>query len=257
MRGLPHHLSLTRGRRIVAGVVGGVVGLASLAVTQEDFVAARNSFRAGEVFFKGDYEEAARLASLAVDRLNAQRTLSNLYRLSEAHLRVADHLQDRARDRERRAHETDLPDRRLLALAGEDYRLSDAHCEQGSGALKELVVRSPGYINHGRLEFRLNLTRARNAAAQHDVEKGQALLKNAVAAIQRELLRQPFDPSITMDYLYVAGSTLELPEMMEVLARPLRHHRISEAYLHFLRPFAADPDFDRHFEPLLLEARRH
>jgi O-antigen ligase len=254
--GLPDRLSATRGRRIITGVVGGVIALTALAVTQEDFAAARSSYRADEALLKDDYEEGIRLALAATDQLNPQRALTNLQRLAGAYLRAAEYLHERARDRERRAREAEMPNPMLLALAEEDYRFSDERCEQGSGALKELVLRSPGFINHGRLEYRLNLTRARNAAARNDVEKEQALLKNAAAAIQRELLRQPFDPSMTIEYLRIAGATLDLPETIRLLARPLRHNRVTESYLRFLRQFAADPQFDAGFEPIFMEAAR-
>jgi len=142
-----------------------------------------------------------------------------------------------------------------MALAEEDYRLSDEHCERGSAELKELILRAPGFSNHGRLGYWLNLTRARNAAARGDMEKQQALLRDAATAIQREMLRQPFSPSLATDYVKVAGPTLDLAEIVDVLARPLRHHRMTNPYLELLREMAADPEFDRFHEPLVQEAR--
>lgn len=258
---LTDRLSATRGRRMVTGVTGGLAGLAVLAIAQQDFAAARNVYRAKEAFVEGDYDEAIRLAPLAVNRLNPQRALTGLFRLSDAHRRVAQILQDRGADRERRARETEPPNPRLMALADVDRGLSEEHCKEASEALKQLVIRSPGFINHGRLGYWINLVRAGNAAARNDTQKQQALLKDAAAAIKRELLRQPFNPSIAVDYLGVAGPTLDLQEVIEVLARPLRHHGLSEPYVTepyvaLLRSLAADPQFDRYFSPLMEEAKR-
>jgi hypothetical protein len=99
------------------------------------------------------------------------------------------------------------------------------------------------------------LTRARNAAARNDMEKQQALLRDAAAAIQREMLRQPFSPSLATDYVKVAGPTMELARIIEALARPLRHHRMTNPYLVLLADMAADPEFDRYHEPLVQDAR--
>jgi O-antigen ligase len=254
--GLAHRLSATRGRRMMTGVVGGLVGVVVLVFNQQDFAAARNVYEADKTFRDGDYEEAIRLASLTTSRLNPQRALTNFYRLSEAHLREAEHLHHRARDRARRAHEKDPPDARLSAMAREDFRLSEQHCEKGSAALKELVVRSPGFINHGRLDYRLNLTRAANAAARGDLEGREPLRQAAVAAIRRELRRQPFNPSISIDYARVTDPLVDPAEFMEVLARPLRHHRVNNAYMDLLRELAANPEFDRLAEPIWQGAQR-
>lgn len=266
MAGLVSRLSVTRTRRIWTGVVGGVLGVGALLVTQQDYTAARNVFRATVALDRGDHEEAIRLATAAsgqgdadgggggLAQLNPQRALTNLFRLSEAHLRAARVLQARAIDRGRRAGEMEPRDRRLLLLAQEDGRLSDEHCKLGSRALRDLVGWSPGFINHGRLGYWLNLTRARNAVARRDEEAELALLKDAGVAIKRELSRQPFDQGITVDYIRVAGATLDFPVLIELFARPLRHNRFTESYLELVRELAADPDFDRHFAPLLAEA---
>jgi tetratricopeptide (TPR) repeat protein len=253
--GLVRTLTRTSGRRIGTGTVAGLLGLVVLAVSQQDFAAGRDVYRAEEAMLTGDYDRAIEWAGRAASRLNPQRALTNRYRFSEAHLRAADYLQDRALDRQQRAQQMDPPDLRLLALAEEDYRLSDEHCERGSAELKELILRAPGFINHGRLGYWLNLTRARNAAARGDVEKQQALLRDAATAIQREMLRQPFSPSLATDYVKVAGPTLDLAEIIEVLARPLRHHRMTNPYLDLLGEMAADPEFGRYHEPLVQEAR--
>jgi len=256
--GLAQLLSSRRGLRIATGIIGGSLGLGAFVVTQQDFTAARNMCRAKEALAKEDYDGAIRLASLATsqehlfNRLNPQRVLANLYRLSKAHLLAAQYVQNRASNREFRAYETEPSNARLLALAQDDYRLSDKHCEEGSRALKSLILRSPGYIGHGRLEYWLNVTRARNAAVRKDVEKHKALLEDAAAAIKREFLRQPFTPLISADYLRVkhtlAGPALDLTEVIDMFARPLRHNRITGVYVELLADLAADPSFDNRLE---------
>lgn len=258
--GLRYSLSRTRGRRLVTGVAGVVLGLTVLLVAGRDFAAARNVYSSAEALRAGSYDEAILLASQATNRLNPQRALTSLYQLSETHRVKAQMLQDRAIDRERRAYETEPPNRRLWTLADRDYGASDDHCKAASEALKALVVHSPGFFNHGRLGYWINLIRAGNAAARDDQEKQQALLKEAALSIKRELLRQPFSPSIALDYVRVAGPTLDLTEMIDLLARPLRHHGITEPYVAepyvaLLRELAVDPEFDRHLAPLVDEAK--
>ncbi len=244
----------------MTAVVGVALGWTVLVIAGQDFAAARNAYSAGEALRTGNFDEAIRLASQATNRLNPQRALTGLYQLSETHRVKAQMLQDRAADRERRAYETEPTNQRLWALAGEDYRASDDHCKAASEALKALVVRSPGFFNQGRLGYWINLIRAGNATARNDQEKQQALLEEAALSIKRELLRQPFNPSIAFDYVRVAGPTLDLKEVIDVLARPLRHHGITEPYVAepyvaLLRELAAAPQFDRHFAPLLDEAK--
>jgi tetratricopeptide (TPR) repeat protein len=249
------HFSATRGRKLIAGPIGIAFGLIVLVLNQQDFVSARNAYRAEEALQKGDYAEAIDLASQAVDRLYPQRALVNLYRLGEAYAFTADKLQQRGADREHRARESEPANPRLLALAEDDYRAADEHCKKASHMLKELVSRSPGFFNHGQLEYRINLLEAHSAAVRGDADAGQAYLKNARKAIERELLRQPFDPAIALDFVRVPWSSLDYAGAINVLARPLRHNRITDGYVEVLRELARDPDFDRQSEPVLAVAR--
>ncbi len=246
--------------RMVVGTGGVLLGAGILVMVQQDFAAARSVHRAKEALANGDSEEAIRLASLATTRLNPQRSLANLYRLGQAHLQAAQGLQQRAADRAIRAQEMEPPDLRLLALSQDDYRLSDKHCELGSGALTELVKRSPEFINHGWLSYWLTLTQAGNAGARNDWSGQEAGLKAAAVAINRELRRQPFVPEIAADYVRIqrglVESASEFAEFMDVFARPLRHNRISRVYVDLLAELAGDPEFDGRLEGLLEEAIR-
>ena len=253
--GVVGRLSAARGRRILAGVVGCAVGLATLVFTQQDFADARSTYRAGESLAKGEYEEAIGLADAACGRLNPQRALANLARLAEAHLRVAEGLQQRAFDRESRARASALPDGQLLQLAQQDYDASYEHCIRGSAALKELVSRSPGYFNHGRLESLLELALARNAEARGDKAMRDQFLNAAAAAIERELARQPFNPSIALDFVRIAAPSLDLKRIMDVLARPLRYQGINKDYVDLLGQLAADPEFGGQFGTIVQEAK--
>jgi O-antigen ligase len=245
-------ISRWRMGRIVAGASGGLIGLFGMLIAQQDFADARNGYRAEQLIEKGEYEEAIRLASGAVNRLNVQRALEGRFRLAEAHMRVARELQGRAADRERRAAESEVPEPALLNLARVDRELSDEHCRQGSAALTELLRRSPGYIRHGWVSYWLNVVQAGNAEARGDAVGKDRFLKAAGAALDRELLREPFDPEIAILYFGIQYGLRETSHLIDVLARPLRYHRISVRHIELFRHLEADTRFA---EPFVAEAR--
>jgi tetratricopeptide (TPR) repeat protein len=240
---------------VATGVAGCVLGFAALVFTQQDFAAARSTYRAGERLLAGDFEEAIDLCNAARSRLNPQRALTNLARLAEAHLRVAQSLQQRAFERQTRAQAADLPDEHLLELAELDYEASNNQCLEGSAALKELVSWSPSYFNHGWLEGLLELTLARTADARGDISMRDQLLRAATAALERELVRQPFNSAIAVDFAQVAAPILDYARITEVLARPLRHQGIDKDYVDLLGRLHADPDFGNQFGPLVQQAK--
>lgn len=251
----PVRISATRLGRSVVGLCGTVLGLGALVLTQQDFSAARHAYRAGAALHREDFESAAKLARHGVNRLNPQRVVSSLFRLTEIHLSSAQFYQDRGRDREQRWKSKQTPDPRLLAFALEDYRLSDEACERASGSLKELVERAPGFMNHGRLNYWLNLTRAGNAARSDNPDKSTALLADAMVAIERELQRQPFNPSIALDFARMAATRIHPEQLIEVLARPLRHHRIDAAYGELLRHLMSVPARAKRIDEVFNAAR--
>lgn len=235
-------------RRVLAGIGGIAAATAVMAVIQNDFLAARNAHGVVAALQSEDFVDAAAMADDATkSRLNPQRTLENLARLSEAQMLVASVLQRRAIDRETRGNQSDLSNPQLLALAEQDRAFSHTHSKKSSEALKELVARSPSYFNHGRIEYELNLIQAANATARNDREEHDQCLKNAAAAIERELLRRPFNPSITLEYLSVAGDSVDLAQRINILARPLRHHRIATPYVDFLAYLTTVPGFEDEF----------
>lgn len=245
MRGLVHRLSAGRAGRSFTCAIACAAGLFVLAMTQQDFASARHVHQAKEALRQGDYAQAMESADRAAGaRLNPQRGLTNYYRQSETHVLIAEKLQHKARDRARRAYESAPPNARLIALANEDLRESDRHCEAASAALKNLVMRSPGFMNHGRLGYRLNLIRAAHATANNDTKQERALLEDAATWIKQELDRQPFDPSIAVDFVRVAYPKAEAGAVIEVLARPLRHHRITNDYMDLLQGLSQVQAFD-------------
>jgi len=262
---------LPRGRRGrgALGVTALAFGLASLVLSQADWSAARRSYDAELAFVEGDIEQAIADASHGTSRLNPQRALTNLYRLAEAHLRAALQLQERALDRERRALSTEPVNMRLAAFAREDFVASDDECVRAAHALKELVQRSPTFLNHGYVDYMINTTRANNTSAMlrlHEAVTGspppedkqhqarqvtEQYSRNAAAAAQRELQRQPFNPLIAMTYASAMRDTTDLGTILEVLARPIRYSRIGSNYARLLMALAERDDFDAHLAELI------
>ncbi len=250
------YASATRGRRALAGVVGGVLGIATLVIAQQDLAVTRDAYRTDSYLREGDDEDATRAASMAVFQLNPQRALTNRYRLAETHLVLAERLLGRALDRHRRSSESVPPDSRLAMLAEEDFAIVDERWKAASRELKELVSRSPDFINSGRLDYRINLIRARIPPGPDADGNGERFAQAAATALERELRRQPFDTRLATDYLFVAAAHLTLEQVVHVLARPLRHNRITESYLDVIRYLDSDPDLDSRLDPLLDNVRR-
>lgn len=246
--------SRTPRRRMAFGVVGGLVGLVTIAATQQDFSAARSSFRSGELLAKGKMREAADTAALGVLRLNPVRVLTNRSRLVAAHVILAEYYIARAVDRDQRSTASAVPDGRLKALATEDYRLADEHSRIGSLELKELVSRAPEFIGTGRLEFRINLVRAQNEASRGEVEASEAFIKNAATALERDMARRPFEPALVTDYLRIALDWMSVKDALDMLARPLRHNRLVDAYVGVLQHLSESPDIDAALHTIEREA---
>jgi hypothetical protein len=153
------------------------------------------------------------------------------------------------------AREANPPDTRLEAFALEYLQVADEHTTIASQQLKELISRSPGYINHGRLEARINLIRAETAATRGDQQAKDAFVRNAAAAIERELRRQPFDPHLAIEYARIAGATGAGEDLLTALARPLRHNRVEDAYVDLLEQLVQQPSFDQLFRTVSEQLR--
>jgi len=260
------------------GWLGGAAltaGLASLVLTQADFSAARHSYEADRALDQGNIEQAIADASLGTSRLNPQRALTNMLHLAEAHLQAALKLQQRGLDREDRAHAEDPPSARLAGFAARDFQASDAECLLAARSLKEVVTRSPTFLNHGYVDYMINMARASNAAAMVRVKQlatGSApnedirrkaqhftdqCLRNAAAAAERELHRQPFNPRIAVTYVSAMRDTADAATLLLVLARPLRYGMSKPGYANLLNDLSQRDDFDRRMSELAAKAERH
>lgn len=251
---LVKRLSAGRVTRVATGVAAGLAGLTAIVLSQNDFNAARNMYKAEQAITDERFEDAIRLAEASQDRLSPQRALVNLYRLTEAEMLAARAVQDRAREREIRARESDIPNQALLVLAEQDRGLSEAYCSAGVGSLKQLISMSPGFYNHGWLSYGLNMIQADNAHARGDTEARDQFRLAAAAALERELRRQPFELALVLEYLSATEGLLEFEQTITLLARPLRFNRITAAYVDFVAHLADDPSFDDQFAPIVTYA---
>jgi O-antigen ligase/tetratricopeptide (TPR) repeat protein len=249
------HLSKSKPRRALVAIVGCLLGLMAVVFSQQDFAAARDTYRIAQHLANNEPEEAIAVAASSTTRLNPQRALGNLFYLCQAHARSARMLQISAMDRQSRAQQTAPPDSALLQLAGRDYAASNDHCEAGSQVLGKLVSYAPGFPNHGLLEYQLNQVQAFNAAVRGDTKKETLFLSNAAAALERELRRQPINVELTAEYVRVVGDKLGVASVFEYLARPLRHNRIGMTYLDLLLSITAAAGFDDEFHGIEAAAK--
>ncbi len=238
-------------RRKAGGTTALLLGCAALVVTQQDFNAARADYEVEQALSAKDYDTAVRLAEASRSRLNPQRALTNLSRQAEAQIRIARDLLIRGIDRQERAAAEALPNRQLFALAQDDLGRSLAHCYNASEVLRELVRRSPGYLNHGRLEYRLNLTAAQNPGVADTRDR---YIGAAAAAVDRELRRQPYNQAVALELVRVLPSDSNLAPLIEVLARPLRYGRLSKDYVELLSRIASGGAFESDFAPIVRSA---
>jgi O-antigen ligase len=251
---VPRLARANRGR-VGAGVVAGLVGVAVIVAAQRDFAAARSAFRVDELLAKEDYDGAIQAAQRGVQRLNPQRAVVNLYRLAEANGRAAAVLQRRGVDRQQRAARTQPPDQNLLGLAERDFLASAQHAEEANRRLAQLVSRSPGFLNHGLLEYQVALLQAYNAAMLGAADQEDLFLRQAAAAIERELRRQPFEFEVVAPYIEARGSALPPEEAFRVLARPLRHGQMTQPCLEILFRLLQVPSMAQGFGAVAERAR--
>ncbi len=245
------YLAAQRWRQLVATGLAGTLGLLILILAQADFASARSSQQIEEALAKRDFDEAVRLTEKFTGRLNPQRALTDLLRVSRVHMLSAKFYQDRAFDRGNRAMQDGLKNNALLALADQDITQSEQHLLSSSRALKLLIERAPGYFNHGRIEYALNRIRADRAAAVGDRSAHDLAMTNATASLQRELKRQPYNQSIVLDYLHTAGTTISLQDTALTIAPLLRTKRMSADYLTILRDRLNTPEGLREWSELM------
>ncbi len=221
------YLAAPRWRQLAATGFAGAIGLLVLILAQADFASARWAYKVEEALAQGDFDEAVRFTEFSNNRLNPQRALTNLLRVSRTHMLSANFYQNRAFDRGNRAIQDGVKNNALLTLADQDITLSEQHLVLSTQALKLLIERAPGYFNHGRIEYALYRIRADRAAALGDHSAHDLAMTNAAAALKREIKRQPYDHNLILDYLHIAWPSLSLHDMALTLAPSLHTNRIS------------------------------
>ena len=229
-------------RGLGLGVVCIVAGLGAMLIAQLDFQSARASFEINELMSQGKFDEALQSAERGLWRLSPQRALSSRYQLAETYVRWGERTMQRATDRDQRARTNEPADDRLLQLAHGDIAMAEEALRTGGHVLKELIERSPGYINSGLLDYRINLVRAQAALLRKDKEGSEASRKNAVAGLERELLRQPIRSDLATAYSRFARPDVPVSRILTVLARPLRYEPITEETGYALQQLAQSPD---------------
>lgn len=242
-------LTAVAARRVATGVVGTVLAIAVFLAAQGDFHSARQAYRVHEELEAGRYDEAVELAMRGTGSLNPERALANLRQSARAHAHVALKYQQSAADRESRARAGEVIDQNLLRLASEDRARCDAHARAGLMAVKSLVEKSPGYFDHGRVLYELNMILAHQAAARGDLMQRDLYIRDAGEALARELQRQPFDAGLAVEFVRTTAGSVDLAVVLEVLARPLRFGPMPPGYAAILQPLAADPEFEGNFTP--------
>lgn len=250
------HVAWTRASRLVASAAVGAAGLLAVVLSQQDFAAARTSFTMDRRLAEGAAEEAVELAASTTNRLSVQRGLTALFRLAEAHMLAARKIQERAIDRETRLAEADpIEATRLRQFADMDRKACAAHCAAASAVLKELVARAPGFLNHGRVEYEVNMILADNAAAERDEQRFQLCMRNAHAAIERELRRQPFNVGVAHAFVGTAGDKVSVDESVVALVRPLRFDILGSLHLEALAAMVEMPEFEGELFRLVEQAQ--
>jgi tetratricopeptide (TPR) repeat protein/O-antigen ligase len=248
-------VSRHRGGRALFGAASLVLGVGLIVVNHRDFASSLEEYKAEEYLRSGELDQAIRSAERgAVARLNPQRALTSLAMLVQAHIRSAGILQERAMDREARAFESDPPDPNLLSAAAEDIRKSKEHCAKGSEGLKRLLERSPRFILSGMMEYSLLRIQAQNVARTDGGATIGEYQQNALKALERELLRRPYNMVVAAEYLNTVSAETPLIEQLTVMARPLRHNRMEDVYSAALQTMAATPQLREAIAPLVAQA---
>lgn len=252
--GLTWAAALPDGRKLISraehskwiGLAAGgtclVLGLATMSFTQMDFRSARSMFDMQQLLSQGKLDDAVEIAEAGTWRLSPQRALASRFAIIDAYVQWAEHTIRRATERNQKARGSEPPDGRVLSLAQADIIMAEEAVRKGGHALKELVERSPGYFNSGALEFRIHLVRAQAGLLRDDREAAEASRKNVVAALERELTRQPFRADLAVSYARFARSNAHSVRILTVLARPLRYGPITDDVAQAIQQLAQAPD---------------
>lgn len=245
-------IETARWPRVAAFVAAAALAVVPVVAGVRDFLGARAYYESRAQAEQQEWGQALELAGRARNfLLNPQRRLEATDRLCVTHLRAATAHQAEALRLTSQARQSDPPDERRLALADENRRRSVQYIQNGLSELGELLKQSPSSWNSGLWEQGFYVLLATFARADGDEAGAEANSKAAVTALERELRRRPFDPSLALTYASLAGSRLEIGPLFEILARPLRHKRPPAlGYLGYLREIGGTPGFGEAFKPV-------
>lgn len=235
---LPMWCAAVPWRGVGLGVASVIAGVAAMVVSRIDFQAARTSFEAQRLVASSDLDKALETVDRGVWRLSPQRSLVGRFQTAECYVLWGERAIARATDRDQRARASQPVDGRMMELAHADIALAEEALRTGGHMLKGLIERSPGYINSGLLDSRIQLVRAQAALIRSDFDSSEASRKSAVAGLERELLRQPFRSSLAIAYSRFALPEIGLNKVLTVFARPLRYEPMTEETADSLRTLA-------------------
>lgn len=224
------------------GLVSIAAGLCAMLTTQADFRSARSSYEIDRLLAQGKPDEALHIVERGLWRLPAHRALFGRFQVAEAHVRWAERTIQRATERDQKARSVEPADARILGLAHMDIAMAEEAIRTGGQELKKLIERSPSYINSGLLDYRMNLVRAQAGLLRSDKNASEAARKNAVAGLDRELLRQPFRSDVATAYARFARPDAPVSRVLTVLARPLRYEPMTEDKVRALQQLAQWPE---------------
>lgn len=218
------------------GVVAAAVAcLGIVELSRRDFAAARAAYEAPRALQAGDVVEAEQFAVTAyADRLNPHRRLVAGQRLLvETRLQLARWFQDNYQRRlQMLAQAPDDP--RLQAQAAEYRKLAATQIELGEALLADLVAVAPTVFYTGSLSAAFKQLRMVFASIDQNPQAMAEYQLAAAVAMRAELDRRPFNADVAAQYVALDYSRLDTPELLTLLARPMRRQRPDPLYLDVL-----------------------
>ncbi len=240
-------------RAVKSARVGAFVAVVALAAFTASMSAA--NFRGARAFYERqlaltnlEWDRALALAETAKRvRLDPFDRLSSASGLCATYLDIARAEQLTSFRQAAEAQKADPPDARLSVLAEESRKRSVLTVQAGLSELGDLLKASPSAWDAGFLEHGFYRVLADFDAALGRTADQERNLAAAVAALEREIARRPFDPKLAANYAYAQPREVNLAHLLDVLARPLRHNATPPTYLDLLTELSSDPAFDGAF----------
>ncbi len=243
-------------RRWLSLKLGLAVGFTLALLSTLDFTAARAQYEMGRSQEAGDWDAVLDQADYAARwRLPPLRHLAAMERQAAARVVVAEHYQNQAFRRLRKAVESTPPDRRLLSLAEEDVAIVETQIRNGLALVTDLLEKAPRYWNANWLQAQLRMLRFQFAVNTGDRRGATQYAEAAAEALQRELQRRPYDALLAVNLARLSvekpfdGQTLDA--IFDSLARPIRYGRLIPAYRDWMLMVSDAPTFPDAFPPVL------